>query len=268
MKRLLVGAALVGSCFITVPASAADIPLKGPPVAPVVYGWTGWYFGVNAGYSHGETKVDYFHNQPIPNAGGVFFVAGVPSTFATSPTLHPDGGIIGIQLGYSWQHGSWLFGIEADIALVGGEDSSTFAGFNVFNDRFTLATQNSGLGTVRARVGVLASPNSLLYVTGGFAYGPTKHTLLQLANAGGVPNLSVSTFRWRTGWTVGAGWEWMFAPKWSIGLEYLYVDLGTDSFSTSAQLIGGLTFPATSVSFHDVSHIGRVKINRQLHWGL
>jgi outer membrane immunogenic protein len=120
------------------------------------------------------------------------------------------------------------------------------------------------LSTYRGRLGVTATPEVLLYATGGLAVGQTK-----IGNSFGCPtcnppsgtetssaNLTSNT---SAGWTVGAGAEWMFAPHWSVKAEYLYVDLGSHN-STITYTYGPNTSTLTS-SVHDTDNVVRGGIN-------
>jgi outer membrane immunogenic protein len=94
-------------------------------------------------------------------------------------------------------------------------------------------------GTVRGRIGFLATPTLLVYGTGGLAYGGIHSSTLigqAITGAPAVPNIysafgSVSNTR--VGWTAGGGVEWLFLPNWSIKLEYLYYDLGSVTYGLS-----------------------------------
>ncbi|BAT60482.1 OmpA-like transmembrane domain protein [Variibacter gotjawalensis] len=127
-----------------------------------------------------------------------------------------DGFSGGGQIGYNWQWSpNWVFGVEAD--LQGANIESSFAGIN---------TNVHMWGTVRGRLGY-AWNNVLLYGTGGFAYGRNELTLGALSQT-----------RTHTGYTFGGGMEYAFAPNWSAKIEYLYVDLGRetyDAFATTAR---------------------------------
>ena len=118
-----------------------------------------------------------------------------------------DGFLGGVQAGYNWQAvGSPLVvGIEADIQ-----------GTNIESPTFTL----DYFGTVRARLGY-AVDQFLIYGTGGFAYGKGNYEVAGLSNS-----------QTNTGWTIGAGGEYAFTPNWSVKAEYLYLDLGKESYET------------------------------------
>ena len=183
MKTVLRAAAMIGA-FLTTPAAAADLYGKAPAFAAAPfsgYNWNGAYVGVNLGYQWGK-------------------VTNWPTT--------PNGVMGGVQVGYNWQVGQFVFGAEADLQGSGAED--TFAAWKFSNPWF---------GTLRGRAGYAFS-NVLVYGTAGLAFG----------------ELRAQTFGWTeshtsAGWTIGAGAEVGFAPNWTAKLEYLYIDLSTSQFA-------------------------------------
>ena len=127
-----------------------------------------------------------------------------------------SGGILGGTLGYNWQKGRWVFGLEGDYSWADISGSSNVCGFPVHS----CGTGLDSLGTLRGRIGytVGTSGTWLPYVTGGLAVGEL-HAWDNLTPASG------SAFR--AGWTVGGGIEAAFARDWTVKLEYLYMDLGS-----------------------------------------
>src|SRR5262249_30695090 len=106
MRRSLFGIAIAS--ILTTGAFAADMPLKAPPIVPPVYTWTGFYAGLNGGYSWGRTSNDYF--APVLAAPG----------YAYSASRRMDGWVFGGQAGYNWQFNPrWVFGVEGDIDATG-----------------------------------------------------------------------------------------------------------------------------------------------------
>ncbi|MHC4047729.1 outer membrane beta-barrel protein [Bradyrhizobium sp. 23AC] len=101
---------------------------------------------------------------------------------------------------------------------------------------------------MRGRLGV-AFNNSLLYVTGGAAWGDMDHTYV-LANA-----LFETVSTTRTGWTVGAGWEYGFTPNWSTRVEYRYTDFGTFRNNST------VSFPGFSYEHDPVFHTVRAGVS-------
>lgn len=182
MRRAVLGAAL--ALATSGLAAAADLP-GGPYYTAreplTAYSWAGPYLGATLGYEWGAVS-----NNPTRPAG----VAG------------------GIEAGYNWQRGAFVFGAEADIQLTGADD--TLSPFDFSNPWF---------GTVRGRAGVSFN-TVLLYGTAGLAYGALR------ADAFGLTESHVSA-----GWTAGAGIEVGLTPHWSAKAEWLYLDLSGRSFS-------------------------------------
>ena len=197
MKRLATTIAAIA--LIGTPAFAADMPVKAPPPAPI-YSWTGFYAGLNAGWSWGNDKTTV--NFPGPAFDSIFLFS--PSTgsggescvdcnlsrlaIAYRETTHPMGAIGGVQIGYNLQTMSnWVFGLEADFQASGESASGNThqteeflgrleppGGFFVQGNASQSISQNETLlwfGTVRGRVGYAVWPTVMLYGTGGLAYG-------------------------------------------------------------------------------------------------
>jgi outer membrane immunogenic protein len=189
---------------------------NGLVVTPPTANWSGFYIGANLGSLTGR--------DPSTLAFG-----GLTETFH----LVPDGYAGGGQIGYNWQAGTWLLGVEADFqgAVSRDKDACVFCvGTASVNIKQTLPWY----GTVRGRLGYMLG-STLFYGTGGFAYGATRTRFDEVR----VPLAqSVTINRSRGGWTAGAGIEsplklfGLFGPNWTAKSEYLYVDLGrtTDSF--------------------------------------
>ena len=107
-------------------------------------------------------------------------------------------------------------------------------------------------GTVRGRAGLLLTPTLLVFGTGGLAYGEADLSaawfspkLTPVLNAGGT---AYGYQDMRTGWTGGGGVEWMFLPKWSAKVEYLYYDLGTAT-TTPLQAVYGAKGQFSNASY-------------------
>ena len=152
-------------------------------------------------------------------------------------TLHPRGFTGGGQLGFNYQFGSLVTGLEADLAYarLRQTDSATGEFFIGGTLTTTIETRLDWFGTIRARLGVLPTSNLLLYATGGLAYGSVR-TSTTGSNQPDINCLdrfiycaSGSTSGISVGWTAGAGIEYGFAPEWTFKTEYLYLDLGNRS---------------------------------------
>ena len=235
-----------------VSAVAADLPrampVKAPVMAPVVYNWTGFYVGGNAGYSFGRNPYEVAGTSTVRTRE--FRAFGLPAetlltdvtvagpAFIGAGTANINGAVAGGQIGYNWQSAQWVFGLETDLQWTGQRGSTSFCltaacplGSFVVNADYKL----QWFGTARARAGWLVDPRVLLYVTGGAAYGQVKADYA--AGILGLPLLASSVSTTRLGWTVGGGIEGMLSPNWTVKAEYLYVDLGT----TASGALGGAT---------------------------
>jgi outer membrane immunogenic protein len=127
----------------------------------------------------------------------------------------------GGQVGCNWRAwSSFVWGGEADLQYTGlnGSRDEYAPDASVHQD-----FRSRWLATFRGRAGWLAAPNVYLYATGGLALVNNTATSSVTFN-GTINNLSDSTTH--AGWTAGAGLEWMFTPRWSAKVEYLYVDIG------------------------------------------
>lgn len=247
MKKLF----LATTAFVVLTAAsagAADMTARpayaAPPPAPV-YTWSGMYFGANVGYSWGQSKTD-----------------GTPPGVAvtTNETQNIDGVIGGGQTGYNYQFGSWVWGFESDLQASGQKGGSTipvFLGTTVTTDH-----KLEWFGTSRSRLGFLATPNLLLYGTGGVAYGQIKDTYT--VTAFGFPAAAaVATVKdVRAGWTLGGGIEGAFGGGWSAKVEYLYIDLGKLEQTVALPLAG---IPAATFNTRLTDNIVRVGLNYK--WG-
>ena len=207
----LAALALLASSFS---AQAADIPppvYKGVRSVVAYYNWTGFYAGINAGYGFGTS------NWSDP-----------PGT-----SIKPKGALFGGTLGYNYQVGSLVYGLEGDFDWSGVKGSVDCVPVLI-----RCEVQNRWLATFRGRVGY-AFDRWLPYVTGGGAYGNVRATATDLLLGTELASASKS----KLGWTFGAGLEYAFLGNWTAKIEYLYVDLG--SFDA------GVAPFATTVSFKE-----------------
>ncbi len=241
MMRSLIVAAAAALGFAAV-ASAADLPFRTAPAAPYYSGsslftWAGFYAGLNAGAGFGTDSGSLTANGFTPANG---FAAG-PPTGTFGPLRGPGSGVGfvgGGQIGYNFQTGPVVYGLEADLDYfgAGGGGSRTFSNTAVFpapTSTLTL-TQRSGagyLGTVRGRLGYAGFERTLLYVTGGLAYGNYGSTFSGARfNNGAGPQLvqfgNGSDGDTRLGYAVGAGAEYAITPHITLKGEYLYTNIG------------------------------------------
>jgi outer membrane immunogenic protein len=217
-------------------ASAADLggpyqyegSIKDGPYVAAPFNWTGFYVGANAGYAWGS----YESFLPEDTDDDVHYVP--PGGIRTD--LSPDGWFGGGQIGFNLQRGSLVFGVEADWQGGDMEDSSstTFEHTLLNNLEFDLRTnlRVESFGTVRGRLG-LAMDRFLPYVTGGFAWAATDaKSMLSYAPAPAT-TWTASDSALHTGWVVGGGIEVALTDNLSAKAEYLYMDLGEETYTTA-----------------------------------
>jgi outer membrane immunogenic protein len=207
MRTLLIAAMLASATGTVFAADLRPMPPRLPPLMQAVYTWTGFYLGVNAGGGWST-------------ANSEFGTAGFPA-FANIDN-HMAGAIAGGQIGYNWQSGSWVIGVEADFqysGMKGSVNAPCPAGICAAS----FDQDMPWFGTARGRVGY-ASAGWLIYATGGYAY--TRLESSASASAGGI-TVGVQREENRHGWTVGGGIEAALGANWSVKAEYLYMDFGT-----------------------------------------
>jgi outer membrane immunogenic protein len=250
-------------------AFAADLPVKAaaPMTAMVAaYNWTGLYIGANGGYGWGrnENVVVTETSTAAPFNGGPF-VSGTWPGVGTFGARDMTGGFGGLQLGYNLQAGSIVYGLEADAQWGGikGNSAATLP-YIVAPNTISVATNGNldWFATIRGRLGV-ALDRSLLYVTGGVAFGQAKYSLAMTDTLGFIAAGNANSKS--TGWVLGAGWEFGLAPQWTLKAEYQYLDFGSTTLAarettlTGAPTVFGVSTNATS-RFHTI----RLGVNYRL----
>lgn len=213
-------------------ALAADLPSRRAPapyVAVPVFTWTGFYVGANAGYATTENRNTTITGLSAANQ------AAVGVTRPAFLTNQASGFTGGGQIGYNYQVGSIVFGLEADAAYT---DLSSRRFFTAANGSVsTIRTNVDYIGTVRGRLGY-AFDRILIYGTGGFAYGGVDQTANFYSPAiGGNLAYFGQRNKTETGWTAGGGVEYALPSTYSffgsntvtLKAEALYYDLGRTS---------------------------------------
>jgi outer membrane immunogenic protein len=203
MKKILAaGIAFAALCGAS--ALAADVPTKAPVYKAVepMFNWTGFYVGGHAG---GLWSDKHWTFVPDP-------------TSTASPD--PKGLLGGLQAGYNFQYGSWVFGLEGDFSWA---DASGTGQFTQPGAPVYAHSKIEFLSTLTGRIGYAAWQRSLIYFKGGAAWLSEKHW--EQAD----PITTQAEKQNRRGWTVGAGIEYALQKNWSVLLEYNYMDFGTDN---------------------------------------
>jgi outer membrane immunogenic protein len=275
MKNLALAATLVVT--LSGAAHAADLYRKAP-IAPIA-NWTGFYAGVNVGGGWTNTGVGYGTNDPA--------VLELFNTVANLPAngdhIGSSGVLGGVQIGYNTQfRPAWVAGVEADFqfADISGSGSTPYFGGAL------VSSANQGIksfGTVRARLGYLATDRLLVYATGGFAYAQLNSdvamtiapTAIMLVNGvvNGVPTSTNCGFGSTTtcfagssssltpGWTVGGGLEYALGQNWSVKGEYLYARFEQTVTAASVTPTPGTQPNTYTAKFGTDLHIARVGLN-------
>jgi len=224
MKKILIGT--VASIVMAAPAFAADLPPRTYTKAPVykapqaIYNWTGFYIGGHLGGVFGGTT------------GGGFMG--------------------GVQGGADYQFApNWVVGGEVEFSGIADNKTNV-----VFPGNVMVTQKNNELGSVTGRVGYTWGPG-LVYAKGGYAFRDNYNTAVTMA---GVPKAFTATGAQTSGYTVGTGLEYMFAPSWSVTGEYQYYNFGTTTFTTG---------PATLVGqrLRNDEHSVKVGVNYRFGWG-
>jgi opacity protein-like surface antigen len=230
MKRLFVTAAalmMVGAGS----AMAADMLAKAPvPKAPVpraLSDWTGFYIGIHGGYGWGDVN------------RSAYFDAF--NSFFNDPK--PRGGLVGGHAGHLWQWGSGVGGFEIDYSAANLKHDQTVVGGAFTN---TLSSKIDALGSARARLGWLWTPNFLAYGTAGIGLA---HSKLSTSSNDGVNDEVIGSAVSSFGWVAGAGLEYQFANNWRLRAEYLHYDFGTVSYLRDADLSVDVVRGALSYKF-------------------
>jgi outer membrane immunogenic protein len=263
MKRFAI--LFATTAFVT-PAIAADVVYEEPPAPMAVMAaptWTGFYIGIQGGAAFNPEDPDSLGlSSTFGNATSVpgLTVNGVPnsslaSAFGSSFSSEFDESFIGgAHAGYDYQMGNFVLGGIIDINAVDiAQKQSAFSNTPAF---YTAERSLDYLATARLRAGYTVTPTALAYVTGGLAYGEVDYSFSSNSPAITAANPArVFEDEDDFGYTVGAGMEVKVTDNVSFGAEYLYTNLGGDSFTTlnggpfDGNATAGVTIPGQATSF-------------------
>ena len=180
------------------PPSEPDVSVKSAASA-----WGGWYLGGHAGYAHGKAS------STVSNSAA----ASATSSFGSL-----QGGAL---VGYSVQlHSRLVLGLEADVSFPNFLDGDDLVSSRLTSDG-SVAERLDLLGRARGRLGY-GFDRWLVYGAGGLAW-----SLGRFIQSSGQQPTDNDRLHFRPGWTMGAGVELAFAPRWSTRLEYVYDRLAT-----------------------------------------
>lgn len=278
MKTILTVAALV------VFGATGALAQSSRPASPA-YNWSGWYIGVNGGYGWANGRLDATPNDP---AAGILFPGGggFGSPEAPFARVSKGGGFGGAQVGYTWQQTPhWVAGLEADFqggSIKARGSNVQDIGSGVFAGIFKQTEAEMNLqwfGTVRGRIGYLATNSLMLYGTAGIAVGGIRRSASFARGVESPSGLTVGFLGFgfvcvdtipcivgtRTaaelGVVAGAGAEWMVAPNVSVKAEYTYLYFGKPEV-TAVALNYGASIPASiNASIDTHFHLARIGVN-------
>ena len=266
MRRILFLAAAIG-LGLTQGVRAADMsvhaasPFFLPPVSSTP-DWSGPYLGFNGGYGFGSSSV---------NGRFVGAIVGLGEPFGFSTAGNPTGAVFGGQVGYNWQLASVVFGVEGDF------DAATLtATGNVVTSSLAVggapigaqaSTNMNWLSSIRVRLGYTWGPG-LVYITGGggWANVDVRTTVCDTAFAACTATNFTGT---QSGWTVGAGAEWMLSPNWFARAEYLYYGLNgrSSSGAITAPLVPALAGSSLNVTTSQLTiNVIRLGLEYKFDW--
>lgn len=218
--------------------------------------WKGVYVGANAGLAYGEAQGHFGSDTQVSPLGDWIRPKDDYQTFT-------GGG----QIGYNWQSGLFVFGVEGDLGYLADTETlvmprrEDLSGGALVTGTATIENRVDWLGTVRGRVGV-AADRFFLYGTGGLAFGEVQNsaTVDAVVTMNGVVvdtgSLAGRETDTRTGWTVGAGAEYAITNNLTGKLEYLYYDLGTSKYDTPDTETGAADFYVRSKTEGNVVRAG------------
>ena len=220
------------------------------------FNWSGVYAGAHLGYGWADADAIL---SPLPSA---LFTAARHQVLDPGPA-----GILGgAQVGYNMQKGMWVVGVETDLSLTDmdatkvrspiiGTNGTPWVGTG---SGITAHQDTDWFGTLRLRAGVVPAPKVLLYATGGLAYGHVNYSANTNFGTGNI-QYRASTDSTKVGWTIGAGAEYAINNKWSVKTEYLYYDLGNETYTANGSPLN----PPYQVryEFETTAHIVNIGVN-------
>jgi outer membrane immunogenic protein len=273
MRRILFAIAAAASSLTF--AQAADIPVpvyKAAVMAPVM-SWTGFYAGLNGGYTWGHQSVD-----PTVLSEACDDPIGCPPILAllsTGRKISPNSFTGGLQFGYNQQYGNVLFGMESDIDYLRLNGSFAYGptrtSIRPITGEGAGSVTTGWVATIRPRFGWVAD-RLLVYVTGGLAFTDQRNRETSIVVVNGQFSGPIGSFDLSSsgniGAVVGAGVEYAWTNQWSVKAEYLHFDFATVRAAAPngiTAVVGGFTGAVMGSNWHLTADTVRVGIN--YHFG-
>jgi outer membrane immunogenic protein len=201
-------------------AEAADMYVPAPEGlggykdAPAVSDWSGFYIGINGGGGWGNTDFPFGFSAPVLGQ------------LAKTPAQRSSGGLAGGQLGYNWQYGRFVGGLEVDFDAVGIKSASNL-GFVPPPSVINHAVNIDELASIRGRLGWTVRPDLLAYGTAGLGFGHSKNSFAE-TTAGTLYTSNIAGAA-EFGWVAGAGLEYKLLDHWLLRADYLHYDFGSQT---------------------------------------
>jgi outer membrane immunogenic protein len=205
MRKLLLGSLAALALIAGGAARAADIPaapIVKAPVPPAI-DWGGFYFGGHAGYAGSDVRFTF--TDDVPNAEDLRFS---PSSFMG-----------GIQFGAQWQFDQWIMGVEG--TWSGLDMKQTVASTVTAGEVHSIKVDETATATIRFGA---AWQQMLFYAKAGYAAAR-----MNIHSFDPGFGFAADDTRWRSGWTAGAGIDYMVLPSVVVGAEFDYYNFNIDN---------------------------------------
>ena len=204
--------------------------------------WSGFYVGAVVGGAWGDTKA----HATVTTGNGAVVVPPADARALSTLTSHDEsksGFTGGMEGGYNYQMGQWLFGVEGDWTTLDLKNTNqkTLQSPLLINPPVTYSLnqqiKTDWMFTLRPRVGYVFGP-WLVFATGGLAWSELKYRADFTDTRSPADTLSASAKSTKTGWAAGLGGAYAFTPQLSLKGEWLHADFGhvgsatTNSFAT------------------------------------
>lgn len=223
--------------------------------------WQGPYVGASLGYGWSDGKTTF--------KGRVDGVVDPENWDMQNTTVKAkaNGGLAGVQIGYNWQKGEALYGLEGDLYLtnIKGKEKKAFLdydGAQLPGAYYKTNVQTRWLGTLRGRLGYAPSDLFLGYFTAGPAIGKMDYKL-------DTDFTEYNSYEWhyptsfsktKVGFAVGAGVEWMMGKSISARAEYMHYDLGNTE-KVAEKKPSSATIYDVKYSIHNRADVFRFGVN-------
>ena len=225
--------------------SGKEMKQVAPAPAPECFDWSGFYVGAFGGYKFASVNTDL----DATGSWGLLPLDQATIEDHTANNLDAHGGEVGGLIGFNFQRGCWVFGVEGDggyMFLRDSFDSHTFFMPTASDKSIQQAFRTNYLATFGGRIGY-AIGNWLPYFTGGGALGNINYeTRLHNVNTSGAGFYLAgdSEDNDNFGWYAGGGLQYALSAHWSMRVQYQFIDLGSVSFDSPG------SFPFDTFSTH------------------